>query len=78
MNLTNSWTNHFVAIRNSNEVHKNMAFFSNAMTPDQTKSGKNNTLIKEDNTVALVIDKAGQINNFTASKNLGEQELAQP
>jgi hypothetical protein len=78
MNLTNSWTNRFVAIGNSNEVHKNMAFFSNAMKPDQTKSGKNNNLIKEDNTRALVIDKPGQIKNFTASKNWREQELAQP
>jgi hypothetical protein len=69
MNLTNSWTNHFVAIRNSNEVHKNMAFFSNAMKPDKTKS---------ENTVALFIGKAGQIKILHSFKNLGEQELAQP
>jgi hypothetical protein len=79
MNLTTSWTDHFIAIGNSGEAIKNMAFFSTAMKPDQTtKSEKINDLVKEDGTVTLVIGKAGQIKFFTASKNLGEQDLAQP
>ncbi len=61
MNLTNIWTKHFVAIGNSNEANKNMAFFSNAMKQDQTKSEKINNLVKEGNTVALAVGKAGKI-----------------
>ncbi len=61
MNLTNSWTNHFIAIGNSDKANKNIAFFRVAMKPDQTKSEKIINLVKEDNIVALVIGKAGQI-----------------
>jgi hypothetical protein len=38
-----------------------MAFFSNAMKPDQNKSEKIINFVKEDDTVILVIGKAGQI-----------------
>jgi hypothetical protein len=61
MNLTNSWRNLFIAIGNSNEANLNMAFFSNAMKPDQNKSEKIINFVKEDDTVILVIGKAGQI-----------------
>jgi hypothetical protein len=61
MNLTNSWTNLFIAIRNSDEANKNMAFFSNAMKPDQTNSEKIIALVNKDDTVRLVIGNTGQI-----------------
>jgi hypothetical protein len=71
MNLTNSWTNHFIAIGNSDEANKNMAFFSDVMKPDQTKSEKNINLIEEDDTVVLVIGKAGQMKILHSFKKIG-------
>jgi hypothetical protein len=71
MTLTNSWPNHFIEIGNSNEANKNMAFFSNTMKPDQTKSEKIINLVEENNTVALVIGKAGQIMILHSFKKIG-------
>ncbi len=78
MNLTNSWTNHFILIGSSDAANINMAFFSDAIKPNQTKNEKINYLVKEDNTVVLLIGKVEQIKYPTASKNLGAQELARP
>jgi hypothetical protein len=71
MNLTNSWTNHFIAIGNSNEANKNMAFFSDVMKSDQTKSEKIINLIDEDDTVTLVLGKVGQIKILHSFKKFG-------
>jgi hypothetical protein len=48
-----------------------MVFFSNAMKPDQTKSEKIINLVKEEDTVALVIGKAGQIKILHSFKKIG-------
>jgi hypothetical protein len=62
MRASTSWSAHFSAFGGSDTANVNMATFSDAMDANKSNMEKINNLIKEEDTVALVKGKNGQIN----------------
>jgi hypothetical protein len=71
MRLSTGWSAHFSAFSGSNTVNVKMAMFSDAMDDNKSKMEKINNVIKEEDTVALVKGKNGQINELHGFKKFG-------
>jgi hypothetical protein len=71
MNLFTSWLTYFSAFGSSDAANANMALFDDTMDAQKSKSEKINDLIKEEDTVALVMGRDGKIKALHSFKKLG-------
>jgi hypothetical protein len=75
MRLSTGWSAHFSAFGGSDTANVNMAMFSDAMDADKSKMEKINSLIKEEDTLALVKGKNGKIYTLYGFKKFGRTQL---
>jgi hypothetical protein len=73
MRLNHSWSTHFTAFGSSDAANANMALFGDAMDAQKSKMEKMNDLIKDNNTVALIMGKDRKMKTLHSFKNSGEQ-----
>ena len=73
MRLNPSWSTHFTTFGGSNAANANMALFGDAMYAQKLKVEKINNLIKDDDTVALIMGKDRKMKALHGFKNSGEQ-----
>jgi hypothetical protein len=71
MRLNPSWLTHFTAFGGSDAANANMELFGDAMDAQKSKKEKINDLIKDDDTVALIMGKDRKMKALHSFKKLG-------